>query len=219
MKISYHFRDSSLKKLALTHRSADSPNNERLEFLGDAILGAVIAEYLYITFPKADEGQLTRTRASLVNRKSLASIARSLDLGAQISLGEGELKSGGWRRDSILSNTLEALIGAIYLDDGYESCREEILHWYVEVLKDVDPAKSAKDPKTQLQELLQGRNLGLPRYETRKVEGPAHKQVFTVSCSVELLSEPVIASSDSRRKAEQRAAAIALELIHNNDSD
>ena len=203
-------------QLALTHRSANKQNNERLEFLGDSILGATITEYLYVSFPQADEGQLTRTRASLVNKKCLASIARELDIGTQISLGEGELKSGGWRRDSILSNTLEAIIGAIYLDGGYDACRTEVLRWYEEVLRKTDPAKSIKDPKTQLQEILQGENLSLPSYETLKIEGPAHNQLFTVSCNVELLDEPVIETANSRRKAEQKAAASALDQIGND---
>ena len=127
MNLSYRFRDPELLQLALTHRSANTPNNERLEFLGDAVLGATITEYLYINFPQADEGQLTRTRASLVNKKFLASIARDLEVGAQISLGEGELKSDGWQRDSISSNTVEAIIGAMYLDGGYEACRTEVI--------------------------------------------------------------------------------------------
>ena len=218
MKLSYRFRDQGLLQLALTHRSANSPNNERLEFLGDAVLGATITEYLYINFPQADEGQLTRTRASLVNKKFLASIARELDVGTEISLGEGELKSGGWRRDSILSNTVEAIIGAIYLDGGYEACRNEVLSWYADSFKEIDPAKSVKDPKTQLQELLQGESLSLPRYQTLKIEGPAHNQLFTVSCEVELLDKPVVETGNSRRKAEQKAASAALEQLGENDA-
>ena len=218
MNLSYRFRDPELLQLALTHRSANTPNNERLEFLGDAVLGATITEYLYINFPQADEGQLTRTRASLVNKKFLASIARDLEVGAQISLGEGELKSGGWQRDSILSNTVEAIIGAMYLDGGYEACRTEVLAWYADALKEIDPAKSIKDPKTQLQELLQGESLSLPRYQTLKIEGPAHNQLFTVSCEVELLDKPVIETGNSRRKAEQKAASAALDRLGASDA-
>ena len=156
---------------------------------------------------------MTRTRASLVNKKSLATIARDLDIGAAIALGEGEQKSGGWQRDSILSNTLEAIIGAIFLDGGQDACRTEIMRWYQAILDDLDPSTASKDPKTQLQEILQGRSLSLPVYETLKVEGPAHNQKFTVSCSIELLSEAVVQSANSRRNAEQRAAKVVLETL------
>lgn len=210
LSIQYSFTDQALLDLALTHRSASSPNNERLEFLGDAILGAIITEYLFQAFPLADEGELTRTRASLVKKETLANIAREIGLGAEIKLGEGEMKSGGWRRDSILSNTLEAVIGAILLDGGQTECREQVLHWYQDILADVDPAQSQKDPKTQLQEALQSRNLSLPIYETVSMVGPAHNQLFTVSCQIELLDEAVVRQGNSRRRAEQSAAEAAL---------
>ena len=219
MKISHGFKDKDLLELALTHRSANKQNNERLEFLGDAVLGSIIAEYLYMHFPAADEGQLTRTRASLVNKKFLADVARQLEIGNQLALGEGELKSGGWHRDSILSNAVEAIIGAIYLDAGYDSCRDEVLRWYAPALEEVDPAKSIKDPKTQLQELLQSRNLPLPEYETLKIEGPAHSQLFTVRCAVKLLDEPVLETSNSRRKAEQKAAETVLCQLQESADD
>ena len=219
MKISHRFKDKELLDLALTHRSAKKQNNERLEFLGDAILGSVIAEYLYTHFPAADEGQLTRTRASLVNKKFLATIARELEIGAQIALGEGELKSGGWQRDSILSNTVEAIIGAIYLDNGYDSCRAEILAWYASALAEVNPAESIKDPKTQLQELLQSKNLALPNYETLKIDGPAHQQLFTVRCEVALLEKPVLETSNSRRRAEQKAAETVLRQLQEQSDE
>lgn len=210
LKIQYSFEDKALLELALTHRSVASPNNERLEFLGDAILGAIITEYLYLSFPFADEGELTRTRASLVNKESLAKVAREIGLGGEIKLGEGEMKSGGWRRDSILSNTLEALIGAIFLDGGQAACREQILSWYTEALAAVDPSQSQKDPKTRLQEALQSKNLPLPTYETVSMVGPAHNQLFTVSCKIVLLEEAVVSEGHSRRRAEQSAAEAAL---------
>lgn len=216
LKIKYRFKDAQLLTLALTHRSAASPNNERLEFLGDAVLGAVITEYLYLNFPDADEGELTRTRASLVNKESLATIAREIDLGAEIQLGEGEMKSGGWRRDSILSNTLEAVIGAILLDGGQIACQEQILSWYANALDGLDPSNAKKDPKTQLQEALQSRNLPLPIYETVNIVGPAHNQIFTVSCKIELLDEAVVQQGNSRRRAEQSAAQDALLTLKEN---
>ncbi|MGR8950552.1 MAG: ribonuclease III [Gammaproteobacteria bacterium] len=218
MNINYRFKDTELLQLALTHRSAATPNNERLEFLGDAILDTIITEYLYTNFPDANEGAMTRTRASLVNKKSLAAIARELDIGDNISLGEGELKSGGWQRESILSNTLEAIIGAIFLDGGLDACQAEVLDWYSSVLTEVDPGNATKDPKTQLQEILQGKNLNLPIYETVKVEGPAHNQLFTVRCSVELLPDAVIETANSRRNAEQRAARAILDTLAEHNS-
>ncbi len=157
IRIAYVFRDDRLRLRALTHRSADAVHNERLEFLGDALLGMLIAEILFQRFPSADEGQLTRTRAALVNRECLADIARDLDLGQSLVLGEGEMKSGGWRRDSILANTLEALLGAVFLDGGIESCRAVVLELFAERLAEVDPLHTDKDPKTALQEFLQSR--------------------------------------------------------------
>ncbi|MEM7468304.1 MAG: ribonuclease III [Pseudomonadota bacterium] len=214
MNIRYRFKDPELLRLALTHRSVAKSNNERLEFLGDAILGAVITEYLFKNFPMANEGELTRTRASLVNKSSLAAIARELEIGEQIMLGEGEQKSGGWRRDSILSNTLEAIIGAMFVDGGETLCKDEVLRWYEGLFSTLDPSNASKDPKTELQELLQARNLKLPVYETLKVEGPPHKQLFTVSCKIELLDAEVVESGASRRAAEQQAAAATLREIN-----
>ena len=210
----YHFNDESLRIQALTHRSAGSNHNERLEFLGDALLGSVVAEYLFENFPHADEGQLTRTRASLVNRESLADVARTLDLGNVLVLGEGEQKSGGWRRDSILGNALEALVGAVYLDGGMDACRRVVEVWFADKLAEIDPVRAAKDPKTALQELLQRQRYELPRYETTGVSGPSHDQTFTVSCYTDALTEPVIAIGRSRRKAEQAAARAALNLLN-----
>ena len=211
--LDYEFNDDSLRVRALTHRSAGSDNNERLEFLGDALLGLITAQYLFEHFPAADEGELTRTRASLVNRDTLAEIARTLDLGNILVLGEGEQKSGGWRRDSILANSLEALLGAIYLDGGMDACRETVEIWFADKLATVDPESAVKDAKTTLQELLQSRRLELPRYETTGVSGPSHDQTFTVACHTDALPEPVVAIGRSRRKAEQAAACATLRKL------
>ena len=206
----YDFKDSALLTRALTHRSFGAPHNERLEFLGDALLGLVIAEVLYIRFPSADEGQLTRARATLVNRDSLAEIAAEKSLGTHLRLGEGELKSGGWRRTSILANTLEALVGAIYLDGGFDACRDAILQWFASRLAVIDPTATAKDSKTRLQEYLQGRQLSLPIYRTAEVSGPPHAQEFAVECVVDGVTTPICAMGRSRRDAEQEAARLML---------
>ncbi len=211
--IRHRFRDPQLLTLALTHRSASSRHNERLEFLGDAILGFVIADFLFSNFPKADEGQLTRARATLVNRETLACIARELELGGAIALGEGELKSGGWRRDSILANSLEALIGAIYLDAGIEAARDELSAWFAERLAVVDPTVTQKDSKTQLQEYLQERQYALPIYQTVAITGPAHNQSFLISCELSSPALRVEGSGRSRRQAEQEAARLALSSL------
>ncbi|MBI2800990.1 MAG: ribonuclease III [Gammaproteobacteria bacterium] len=208
--LKYRFQRPELLALALTHRSADASNNERLEFLGDALIGAVIAEFLYARFPHADEGQLTRIRATLVNKASLATLARQLSLGSRLRLGEGELKSGGWRRDSILANAFEALVGAIYLDGGLDECRREILAVYGVRLEQIDPALAVKDSKTELQEYLQSRRLPLPIYLMIAIDGPPHDQTFTISCDVSGLAEPAQATARSRRQAEQEAARLAL---------
>lgn len=211
--LDYRFTDTVLLQRALTHRSTGKANNERLEFLGDAVLGQVIAGHLYREFPHADEGQLTRTRALLVNKNTLASIARTLRLGEHILLGEGELKNEGWRRDSILANTLEALIGAIYLDGGLGACVEQISTWFAAALKDADPRNARKDAKTRLQEHLQARGQPLPSYAAVEVTGPAHDQQFTIECRVDSVPEPVTAQGKSRRAGEQRAAALMLDRL------
>ena len=212
--LGYVFEDSGLLARALTHRSVGARHNERLEFLGDALLGMVIAEYLFATYPEANEGQLTRTRATLVNRETLADVARDLDLGELIQLGEGELKSGGWRRDSILANTVEALFGAIYLDGGMDACRRSVLCLLESRLATIDPDSTSKDAKTELQEYLQSRRRCLPEYKTMDISGPSHQQLFTVSCVVDSLPTPVVASGPTRRKAEQAAARATLDLLN-----
>jgi len=216
--LDYEFSDPGLLKLALTHRSARQENNERLEFLGDAVLGQIIADYLYRRFADADEGQLTRTRAQLVNKDSLAAVARELDLGEHILLGEGEMKSGGWRRDSILANTLEAIIGAIYLDGGLVPCVDEVQRWFSAVLANIDPERAHKDAKTRLQEHLQARGAPLPQYAAIEVTGPPHDQCFTIACSVDPVSEPVVATGKSRRSGEQEAARIMLDQLEKQQS-
>jgi ribonuclease-3 len=188
-------------------------NYERLEFLGDAILSFVIADYLYTNYPGADEGELSRYRASLVKGETLAELASNMELGEYLNLGPGELKSGGFRRKSILADSLEAIMGAIYLDGGIEPARKFILSLYPKRLEAMLSADVLKDPKTRLQEYLQSRRLALPVYETKAVHGEAHNQTFEIVCLVEGLNEPVLGTGSSRRKAEQDAAQQMLEKI------
>ena len=211
--LNYQFKNSDLLELALTHRSANSSNNERIEYLGDAVLGFVVAETLYQKFTDASEGVLTRKRASLVKKETLANLARSLDLGQFLFLGTGEKKSGGWRRDSILANTLEAIIGAIYLDSDFETCRHCIMHLYRDILENLNLEESGKDAKTELQEYLQARKQALPLYQVVIEEGDAHEKVFTVECEIESLSDVISACGKSKRAAEQSAAYKALTLL------
>ncbi len=211
LKIS--FAHPGLLQEALTHRSAGSRNNERLEFLGDAALGFVIAHELFHRFPKAREGELSRMRASLVNQTTLAALARRLELGEWLILGAGELKSGGFRRDSILSDALEAVIGAIVEDRGIEPCRHWILSLFSEHLAALEEGSWQKDPKTRLQEFLQSRGLSLPRYELISQQGSPHDQEFTVACQVELLDAACHGCGRSRKHAEQQAAAAALKKL------
>ena len=208
----YRFRDPALRELALRHRSTGARNNERLEFLGDALVGLFAAELLYARFPHADEGELTRWRARMVNEGALAQIARELDLGEQLHLGPGELKSGGFRRDSILADAFEALVGACYLDGGYDACRQAVRAIF-EPRVDAATRAQEKDPKTQLQELLQGRGLPLPAYELTGSSGADHAKVFEVTCAIVAFDLCCTGHGSSRRAAEQAAAAAALERI------
>lgn len=205
-RLGLRFRNPDLIRRALTHRSAGADNNERLEFLGDSVLGFVIAERLYERFADADEGVLSRLRATLVNQTALANIARKLELGEFLILGSGELKSGGFRRDSILSDALEALIGAVLVDQGMESCRRWVLDLFAEPIDALSLNDWKKDPKTRLQECMQARGLALPVYILRSVEGQPHDQDFTVDCRVALTSETCEGRGSSRKKAEQQAA-------------
>ncbi|MCO4757585.1 MAG: ribonuclease III [Oceanospirillaceae bacterium] len=212
-KLGYDFNDPSLCELALTHRSCGKRNNERLEFLGDSILNFVIAEDLYERFPQAREGELSRLRAGQVKGETLAEIARELGFGDYLRLGSGELKSGGFRRDSILADSVEAVIGAIYLDSDMDTVRGFILGWYKARLEQINLKKSQKDSKTRLQEFLQSRRIALPQYELIKVEGEAHEQTFYILCHVEMLEQPTKGIGSSRRQAEQEAARAAIELL------
>jgi len=212
-RIGYTFKDESLLLQALTHRSAKGVHNERLEFLGDSILGFVIAEALYQQFPKHDEGDLTRMRSSLVKGVTLAELGRHFKLGEHLILGAGELKSGGHKRDSILEDAIEAIIGAVYLDSGQAACKKLILQWFEQRLSIIKPGNEQKDPKTRLQEFLQGRKIGLPEYEVTEISGQSHNQQFTVRCTTSVINKAVIAKGTSRRKAEQSAAQQVLDLI------
>ena len=214
-KIGYQFNDADLIHLALTHRSAAGKHNERLEFLGDSILSFVIADDLYHRFPKVNEGDMSRMRATLVRGHTLAELGREFELGDYLKLGPGELKSGGFRRDSILADAVEAIIGAIYLDSDTETVRGIILSWYQSRLDAIQPGVSQKDPKTRLQEFLQGRRNPLPVYTVTNIKGEAHNQEFTVECEVAGVDKPVIGKGTSRRKAEQAAAETALEQLSN----
>ncbi|MDR5902728.1 ribonuclease III [Halomonas icarae] len=212
-RLGHDFGDHSLLELAMTHRSYGGQNNERLEFLGDSIVNFVIAEALFRRFPEAREGQLSRLRARLVKGQTLAELAREMEFGEHLRLGSGEMKSGGHRRDSILADAVEAVIGAIYLDAGMEAVRARILSWYAGRLEDTSLQHTQKDPKTRLQEFLQSRQEPLPRYEVVSVEGEAHAQTFTVECHVELLQDHTTGIGSSRRHAEQQAAEMALKQL------
>ena len=215
----YDFKDESLLSLALTHRSIGSKNNERLEFLGDSILGMVISSELYNRFPKEKEGVLTRLRSSIVKGETLSEVASELNLGDCIKLGSGELKSGGYRRASTLADVIEAIIGAIYLDSkdefGISKVEKIILTIFRSRIDNCEPTGVLKDPKTRLQEYLQSKNLSLPEYNVVSITGKEHLQTFKVSCSIEGYSNHVVAKGTSRRKAEQAAAEKALNtFIH-----
>jgi ribonuclease-3 len=212
-RLGHRFARPDLLMQALTHRSAGGPHNERLEFLGDALLGLVIAEAIYTRRPRASEGQLTRMRASLVRRETLAELARELDLGEHLQLGGGELKSGGQRRDSVLANALEAVFGAIYIDAGYAAGRDLLLRLFGSRLEALPAEGPAKDPKTRLQEYLQGAGQALPHYRVIDASGADHRRSYTVECVVEGLDAPLLGQGPSRRKAEQQAAESALEKL------
>jgi ribonuclease-3 len=209
--LDYRFRQPGLLAQALTHRSFGQPNNERLEFLGDGVLDCVVGEALYLRFPQLPEGGLSRLRANLVRQDTLVDIARGLNLGAHLRLGEGEHKSGGATRPSILADALESLFGAVLLDGGYDAVRGVILHLMAVQLDAIDPRASGKDPKTQLQEWLQGRRLPLPDYAVATVAGQAHAQEFHIVCAVG--GRRSEGRGASRRAAEQEAAQRMLTLL------
>jgi ribonuclease III len=211
-RLAYRFGAPGLLRTALTHRSAGRDNNERLEFLGDAVLSAIVSRALYERFPRAPEGVLTRLRAELVREAALAALAREIDLGQHMNLGQGELRSGGFRRDSILADGFEALIGAIYLDGGWPACEGALLPLLEPRLATLDD-KPAKDAKTELQELLQGRGLPLPRYEMAGTAGDDHNKTFFSQCFIDDMGIAAHGEGGSRRAAETAAARAALDEI------
>ncbi|MBS0514996.1 MAG: ribonuclease III [Proteobacteria bacterium] len=213
LRIAYSFADAALRERALTHRSAAAGNNERLEFFGDALVNVIVAEMLFDEFPKADEGELTRLRARLVSEPALAALARELDIGDALHLGPGELKSGGFRRDSILADAFEALVAAVYLDGGWAQCRE-VVRALVAPRVAAAVAMDDKDAKTRLQEWLQSRGEALPGYDLVATSGAEHARVFDVECRIESRGLSAAGRGSSRRAAEQAAATAVLALLN-----
>ena len=212
LRIGYQFVNPGLLRRALTHRSYGASHNERLEFLGDSVVNCVVALALYDKFPRLDEGELSRLRANIVNQQSLAAAAQRFAVGESLQLGEGELKSGGARRPSILADSVEAIIGAVFLDGGFEAARRVTRTVLGDALDTIDPATSGKDPKTQLQEYLQARKFALPQYAVIATRGEAHEQQFQVECSIPELGIRSLGEGASRRGAEQEAARQAYAL-------
>lgn len=212
-KLGYRFSDESLLQLALTHRSFGADHNERLEYLGDAFLNFVIARVVYRRFPQAPEGDLSRLRAQLVRGTTLALIARELGIEQYLRMGTGERKTGGAQRDSNLANAIEAIIGAILLDGGDAVCEQRILAWFDERIAELSLGHPLKDPKSRLQEYLQGKNLGLPEYAVAAVSGAEHQQQFTVRCTIAAMKRETAGSGSSRKRAEQEAANAMLQLL------
>jgi ribonuclease-3 len=213
-RLGYRFKDPALLATALTHRSHSSPHNERLEFLGDSVLNCIVADALYRRFPHLTEGELSRARAIMVRQQTLFERAAELELGALLRLGEGEVRSGGAQRPSILADALEALIGAVYVDGGFAAARKLVQRIFRPVLEGADPAAVlGKDAKTLLQEYLQGRHIALPRYNIVATEGQAHRQRFVIECVIEQLSIRTLGEGLSRRAAEQQAAKLAYGQI------
>ena len=213
-RLGYSFKNLGLLAQALTHRSFSANNNERLEFLGDGALNFIIANQLFNRFNKLPEGDLSRLRAQLVKESTLCEIAQNLNVGESLKLGEGELKSAGWRRPSILADALEAIVGAVYIDGGYEAAETLVLKLFQDKLTDIDPKIIDKDAKSQLQEFLQSKKMDLPDYNVVLIEGEAHAQTFKVACDIKVLDIKTVGEGTSRRIAEQRAAQIALEKIN-----
>ena len=212
-RLGHQFADPRLLEQALTHRSRGADNNERLEFLGDGVLGCAMADELYGRFPQLSEGKLTRLRASLVREEALAEVAKTLGLGEFLRLGEGELAAGPEPRPSILADALEALLGAVFLDAGYDAARKTVLAAFGPLIERLDPERPAKDAKTRLQEVLQAKHRRLPQYEVVAVTGEAHRQAFVVECSVAELDLRAKGSGTSRQRAEQQAAKAMLEKL------
>lgn len=214
-RLGYQFDKPALLSQALTHRSYANTNNERLEFLGDGVLNFIVAHQLFERFPKLPEGDLSRLRAQLVKEVTLFEIAQILKIGELLNLGEGELKSAGWRRPSILSDALEAIIGATYLEGGFPAAEALVLKLYIEKLDNIDPESIDKDAKSKLQEYLQSKKIDLADYQVVSIEGEAHAQTFKVACEVKKLKINTQGEGTSRRNAEQQAAQLALEAISN----
>jgi ribonuclease-3 len=212
-RLGHAFARPALLEQALTHRSFGARHNERLEFVGDAVLNCVVARALYDRFPELPEGDLSRVRAALVNRDALADVARRLGLGDALRVGEGELRSGGTERPSILADALEAVFGAVFLDAGYDAARATVERTFADVLRDADPTVLGKDPKTRLQEWLQGRRLPVPEYRVVEVGGEQHAQTFTAECAIPALGLATQGTGASRRQAEQAAAETAYAAV------
>lgn len=212
--IGYTFNTTTLLQLAVTHRSFSGNNNERLEFLGDSVLNFIVAHQLYQRFPKLPEGDLSRLRAQLVKESSLCEIALTLNLKDYLKLGEGELKSAGWRRPSILADALEAIVGAVYMDGGFVAAEVVVLKLFAQKLSTIDPKAIDKDAKSQLQEYLQSKKIELPDYMVVSIEGEAHAQSFKVECVINKLNITTLGEGTSRRNAEQQAAQLAMEKIN-----
>jgi len=212
LRIGHRFTKPELLRRALTHRSYSASNNERLEFLGDSVVNCAVALELFHKFPQLTEGELSRLRANLVNQQALAAVAQRFEFGGQLLLGEGEARSGGWRRPSILADAVEAVIGAAFLDEGFEAARRVVRTLLGAAIDTIDPATSAKDPKTLLQEYLQGRRIALPQYSVVATRGEAHEQLFEVACEIPELQIRSLGAGTSRRSAEQEAARAAYEL-------
>ncbi|WP_296045409.1 ribonuclease III [uncultured Alteromonas sp.] len=215
-RLGYQFSNVELLQQALTHRSAAKQHNERLEFLGDAVLGMVVAQALFKRFPTVPEGKLTRMRSTLVKGDTLAELGREADVGELLKLGPGELKSGGHRRSSIIADAMEAILGAIYLEAGLDTTADVILRLWQSRIEKLDPNEHPKDAKTRLQEFLQSRKLPLPVYEVVDISGKDHDQTFVVHCQIDSLGNPMKGTGTSRRKAEQQAARNALEKLEND---
>ncbi len=212
--IGYYFKNNNLLCLALTHKSANSQHNERLEFLGDSILSYIITKKIYECFPVLDEGEMSRIRSTLVRGDTLVKMAKKLKLGEFILLGTGELKNGGYYRESILANTIEALIGSIFLDSNIKTVEKIVLYWYKDRFNNISTIEKQKDPKTSLQEYLQERNLPLPEYLVVKVCGKIHSPQFLIHCLIKNFKSPIVGSGYSIRKAEQDAAKEALKILN-----
>ena len=213
-RIGYQFKNAAVLTQAITHRSFSANNNERLEFLGDSVLNFIIAHQLYNRFNKLPEGDLSRLRAALVKESTLSEIASGLNIGESLKLGEGELKSAGWKRPSILADALEALVGAVYLDGGFSAAETLVLKLFEQKLANIDPKIIDKDAKSQLQEYLQGKKIELPEYGVVSIDGEAHAQTFKIECVIQKLHISTVGEGTSRRIAEQQAAQLALETIN-----